>query len=72
MEKGGDDEMSPAMADQALVRHREMTKESMTLVEALHTIVTESDDAEVVRIAMSALTGTNMGRAYLAANPLRY
>lgn len=72
MVKGGDDEMKPATTDMALTRHREMTKESLTLVEALHTIVTESDDAEVVRIAMSALTGTNMGRAYLEANPLRY
>lgn len=56
----------------AIESQRAMIGESMTLVEALHAIASESDDAEVVRIAMSALTGTNMGRSYLVTNPLRY
>ena len=41
-----------------------------TLLEALHEIACTSEEAETVRVAVSALTGTSQGREYLAKNPL--
>lgn len=46
------------------------TTDALDLAEALHTIAIESDDAETVRLAISALTNTDTGRRYLAANPI--
>ena len=46
--------------------------ENLIFAQALHTIVGESTDAEVVRISMAALTGTETGKNYLTANPLRF
>lgn len=50
----------------------EAMDDSLKLVEALHTIAVESEEADIVRIAMSALTNTNMGRSYLYAHPINY
>lgn len=53
-------------------QYAEVSAENVALVEALHTIVGETSDAEVVRIAAAALTNTKTGQRYLSANPLRY
>lgn len=44
--------------------------ETLVHVTALHNIACESDDAEVVRTAMSALSNTEAGRRYMALNPI--
>lgn len=49
-----------------------MRAENILFAQALHTIANESGDAEVVRISMAALTGTETGKNYLLANPLRF
>jgi hypothetical protein len=46
--------------------------EAIHLASALHTVVSESEEAETVRIAMAALLATQTGRDYIEANPLRY
>jgi hypothetical protein len=48
----------------------DMLTDQLVLVQALHNIASESDDAEDIRMAMSALTNTEAGRTYLATNPL--
>lgn len=50
----------------------EVYTDNLTLASALHTIIGESGDAEVVRIAYAAMTGSETGRRYLAANPHRF
>lgn len=52
------------------VRQAELKAECLSMAEALHTIVLESMDPDVIRLALSGLQGTNTGRAYLAANPI--
>lgn len=42
------------------------------LLHALYAIATESDDVESTRIAMVALYETDTGRAFLAANPMKF
>lgn len=42
------------------------------LLSALGSIINESNDAESVRMATSALTNTEMGRTYLRANPIQF
>jgi hypothetical protein len=42
------------------------------LLHALLAIATESTDVDSVRIAMIALYETDMGQAFLAANPMRF
>lgn len=49
-----------------------MLQDQLILVEALYSIATESEEAEVVRVAFSALTSTEGGRAYLAKNPVAF
>lgn len=44
--------------------------ETLVLVTALHNIANESEDAEIVRTAMSALMNTEAGRRYSAINPI--
>lgn len=44
--------------------------EQLVLLQALFTIVHESSEAEIVRLAMSALTNTSAGLTYLSAHPL--
>lgn len=43
--------------------------DQLQLTQALYAIAQESDEAETVKLAMSALTNTETGRNYLAANP---
>lgn len=47
----------------------EVMTEHLQLTQALYAIAQESEEAETVKLAMSALTNTEAGRAYLAANP---
>lgn len=49
-----------------------LRSESIALAAALHTIISESTDPEVMRIALAALQSTDTGQRYLNANPLRY
>lgn len=44
--------------------------DQLKLVEALHHIASESDDADTVRYAMGALVSTEAGRKYLTASPV--
>lgn len=44
--------------------------EQLIMMEALFTIVHESNEAEIVRLAMSALCNTSAGLTYLSAHPL--
>jgi hypothetical protein len=60
------------MADDDVIGERASMDDRVTLVEALHTIAVESEEADIVRIAMSALTGTDIGQAYLRTNPIKY
>jgi hypothetical protein len=46
------------------------TTDALDLAEALHTILRETEEAETARVAISALTNTDTGRRYLAANPI--
>lgn len=48
----------------------EVATDEMILARALHEIVCDSSDSDAVRSALSALQATEMGRAYLNANPL--
>jgi hypothetical protein len=48
----------------------EAKADAISLAEALHTILGETDEAETVRVAVSALQGTKTGRDYLEANPI--
>lgn len=50
----------------------QVTSENIQLLDALATIISESTDAEVIRIAVGAITNTETGRNYLLANPLKY
>ncbi len=50
----------------------ELKAQAIQLAQALHTVVSESNEGEIVRVALSALMGTSTGRDYLDANPLRY
>lgn len=43
--------------------------DQLQMTQALYAIAQESDEAETVKLAMSALTNTDTGRQYLAANP---
>lgn len=44
--------------------------DTLALVTALHSIAQESDDAEIVRTSMAALSNTGAGRRYMALNPI--
>lgn len=46
--------------------------EAIHLATALHTIASEAQEGEMVRIAVAALQSTAVGRDYLIANPLQY
>lgn len=47
-----------------------LTNECVMLAEALHSVVSTSDDPDSVRVGISALQGTKVGRDYLHANPI--
>lgn len=50
----------------------EVYADNLMLAQALHSIIGESGDAEVVRIAYAAMNGSETGRRYLIANPFRF
>ena len=45
--------------------------DQLVLLEALFAIAHESEEAEVVRLAMSALINTGSGLTYLSAHPFQ-
>lgn len=47
-----------------------MMGDQLRLLEALYEIAMSSDDAEVVRVAMQALTGTTAGMSFLSLHPI--
>lgn len=61
------------MSEDELVEESATAKaDAIALAAALHTILSETDDAEATRVAVAALHATKTGRDYLDANPLRY
>lgn len=48
------------------------SKEANLCLASLHSIASESVDAEAVRIALVALYSTEMGRVYLTAHPIGF
>lgn len=48
----------------------DMMQDQLKMVTALHTIVNESDDAEIVRTAAAALMNTEAGQAFVSHNPI--
>lgn len=44
--------------------------DQLILVQALHQVVCESEEAEVVRIAVGALTNSTVGLQYLSSHPI--
>lgn len=64
--------MTEKAFDELVQEVSQVRTENLVLAQALHTIIGESNDAEVVRISMAALTGTETGKNYLTANPLRF
>lgn len=48
----------------------EMMSEQLVLIEALFTVVHESNEAEVVRVALAALVATQAGLSYLSTHPI--
>lgn len=44
--------------------------DQLKLVQALHHIASESQEADIVRYAMGALAGTDAGVVYLTRNPV--
>ena len=48
----------------------DMMTDQLAMVTALHHIVNESEDAEIVRTAASALMNTEAGRNYVVINPI--
>lgn len=49
----------------------QLMQDNLRFTEAMYEIACSSDDAETVRIAMAALTGTPSGMAFLTANPIK-
>lgn len=60
------------MSDEQISEAAAIKAEAIAMAQALHTILSETTDAETARIAIAALQGTSTGRAYLEANPLRF
>lgn len=58
------------MSDSEIDSTAEMMSEQHTMLAALHEIAMQSEEAETVRIAMSALTGTGSGLRYLHLHPI--
>jgi hypothetical protein len=46
-------------------------QDNLKYLEALYEIALSSEEAEVVRVAMAALTSTQAGLAFLAVNPIK-
>lgn len=47
-----------------------MDETCLILLQSLYEIVCDSDEADIVRKALSALTSTSAGRQYLEMNPI--
>lgn len=47
-----------------------MIKDTLILCQALYSVVLDSEEVEIVRIALSALTNTEVGQSYLRAHPV--
>lgn len=58
------------MTDKEVVIDMQSRMETDRHLAALHEIAMDSADADVVRIALEALTGTSSGRAYLLVHPV--
>jgi hypothetical protein len=58
------------MSDEQVDATAEMMSEQVVMLEALHEVAMSSGDAEMVRVAMSALTRTEAGVNYLRLHPL--
>jgi hypothetical protein len=48
----------------------QLKAEAVSMAETLHTILLESADPDVCRLAVSGLQGTQTGRDYMTANPV--
>lgn len=59
------------MSDEEIEAENDQVTEQIRLLGALHEIASDSEDAEIVRVAMSALTSTNCGLNYLITHPLK-
>lgn len=64
--------MATPEADALRVENVRLKEEGFTLAAALHTVLGESNDPESCRTAVAALMGTEFGRAYLDAHPMRF
>ena len=47
-----------------------LMSEQLSLIEALYEIAMSDDNAEMVRVAMAALTSTTSGLAFLSTHPI--
>lgn len=47
-----------------------MMGDQLRLLEALYEIALSSEEAEMVRVAMQALTGTSAGLSFLSTHPI--
>jgi hypothetical protein len=63
---------APETITELRVENERLKEEGFTLAAALHTVLGESSDAESCRTAVAALMGTNLGRTYLDAHPMRF
>jgi hypothetical protein len=50
-------------------REAQLRAEAIALAATLHDVIEDTCDAEAIRIALSGLQNTAVGRAYLTANP---
>jgi hypothetical protein len=58
--------MSQEQVDPTISMMHDLTQ----YMEALHSIIETSSDAETVRIALAAMTSTESGRNFFAHNPI--
>ncbi len=49
----------------------QILQDQLRFLEALYEIINCSEEAEVVRVAIAAMTSTEAGRAFLTANPIK-
>lgn len=47
-----------------------MLQDQLRMLEALYEIMLSSEEADIVRVSMQALTSTEAGRAFLAVHPI--
>lgn len=45
--------------------------DQLRYLQALHEVVSDSEEPETIRVALSALTSTNAGIEYLRMNPIK-